>query len=487
MFIVMVAAECAPVAKVGGLADVIFGLSREVELRGHHVEIVLPKYDCMDYGQIWGLCVSYQDRWVPWFDGSVHCTVYFGFVHGRKCFFIEPHGRENFFGRGAFYGFPDEPMRFAFFTKAALEFLFKSGKRPDVIHTHDWQTGLAPVLLFEIYKHYGMQDVRSCHTIHNFRHQGISGQDVLFATGLGRPHYYLTEDRLRDDAQHSAVNFTRAGIVYSNFVTTVSRHHAWEVRHTEFGNGLARTLHVHQNKFGGIVNGLDYHYWNPDIDPLIARNYNASHVEPKYENKRALRERLWLRDAYKPIIAYVGRLDSQKGVHLIRHALFWALGNGCQFVLLGTSPDNAINHQFWQLKHQLNDDPDCHLELRFDEHLAHLVYAGSDFVIVPSLYEPCGLTQLIGLRYGTVPIVRRVGGLADTVFDVAKYNGQGNGYSFDGADPGSLESALVRAVGCWNHHPGDFRKLVQTGMSQDFSWNRAGQDYVNIYEYIRHK
>ena len=152
MYIVMVASECAPVAKVGGLGDVVFGLSRELEIRGHSVEIILPKYDCMRYDHIWGLQVTYENLWVPWFNYQIRCTVWFGFVHGRKCYFIEPHSNDNFFNRGAYYGFPDEHMRFAFFSKAALEFMLKAGKRPDIIHTHDWQTALVPVMLYEIYK-----------------------------------------------------------------------------------------------------------------------------------------------------------------------------------------------------------------------------------------------------------------------------------------------------------------------------------------------
>ncbi len=487
MFIVMLASECAPVAKVGGLGDVVFGLSRELELRGHSVEIILPKYDCMDYGQVWGMTVAYHDLWVPWFNGRVHCTVYFGFVHGRKCFFIEPHSADNFFNRGGFYGYRDEHMRYAFFTKAALEFLLVSGKRPDVIHTHDWQTALAPVLLYEIYKHHGLHDVRVCHTIHNFRHQGLAGADVLAATGLNRPDYYFHPDRLQDDRHKHAINFMRGGVVYANFVTTVSRHHAWEARHTDQSYGLGNVLHVHQGKFGGVLNGLDYHYWNPETDPMIARRYSRWDLDAKYDNKRALRHRFFLRDEFKPIIAYVGRLDSQKGVHLIRHTLFWAINNGCQFVLLGTSPEQEISHHFWHLKHHVNDNPDCHLEIGFSEGLAHMIYAGADMIVVPSVYEPCGLTQMIGLRYGTVPIVRSVGGLTDTVFDVAHHNGHGNGYVFDGLDYGSLEHALNRAVGLWNAYPGEFRRLIEQGMSYDYSWNHAGQQYVNIYEFIRHK
>jgi starch synthase len=483
----MIASECSPVAKVGGLGDVVFGLSRELEIRGNAVEVILPKYDCMAYDQIWGLSVDYRDLWVPWFNYNVHCTVYFGFVHGRKCFFIEPHSPENFFNRGAYYGFNDEHMRYAFFTKAALEFMLKSGKRPDIIHTHDWQTALAPVLLYEIYQHHGMHQVRACHTIHNFKHQGIAGEDVLWATGLGRPWYYYTAERLQDEFNKSAINFTRGGVVYSNFVTTVSRHHAWEARNTEQGHGLGHLLYVYQSKFGGIANGLDYDYWNPETDPFISRRYSVSDIDAKYDNKRALRHRFFLREEYKPIIAYVGRLDSQKGVHLIRHTLFWAIHNGAQFVLLGTSPEAEISHHFWHLKHLVNDNPDCHLEIGFNERLAHRIYAGADMIVVPSLYEPCGLTQLIGMRYGTVPIVRAVGGLADTVFDVATYNGDANGYVFDGADHSALESALVRAVGLWNHHPREFRQLIERGMRCDYSWNHAGEQYLKIYEHIRHK
>jgi starch synthase len=490
MFVVMVASECAPVAKVGGLADVVFGLSREIELRGHAVEIILPKYDCMQYHHITGLCTTYQDLWVPWFDGRIHCTVHFGFVHGRKCFFIEPHSSDNFFNRGVYYGFPDEALRFAFFSRAALEFMYKTGKRPDVIHTHDWQTGLVPVLLFEMYQRMGMENQRVCHTIHNFRHQGIVGESILSATGLGRPAHFYSPERLQDDFNRRALNLTKGAIVYSNFVTTVSPHHAWEVRFTDQGMGLGHTLHVHRHKFGGVLNGLDYETWNPETDGSIARRYSARDLAAKYDNKHALRRRLMLRDGWKPILAYVGRLDAQKGVNLIRHALFYAIGKGAQFVLLGTSPEHGINSLFSTLKHRVNDNPDCHIEIGFDEDLARLIYAGSDLIVVPSVYEPCGLTQLIGLRYGTVPVVHAVGGLADTVFDrdhSEKPPEERNGYVFDDPDEAGLESALKRAFGLWYDYPHEFRRLMETGMSQDWSWNRRGGQYVAVYNYIRHK
>jgi starch synthase len=490
MFAVMIASECAPVAKAGGLADVVYGLSRELELRGHAVEIILPKYDCMRYDHIWGLQVTYSDLWVPWFNSRVHCTVWFGFVHGRKCFFIEPRSPENFFNRGTYYGCPDEHLRFAFFSKAALEFLYKANKRPDVIHTHDWQTALVPVLLYEIYNRNGMDRQRVCHTIHNFAHQGIAGSDVLWLTGLGRPEHYYAKDRLGDDFDPTAINFTKGAIVYSNFVTTVSVQHAWEVRYTDQGRGLGHILHVHREKFGGVLNGIDYEMWNPEQDPLIPVHYTADTVDEKGRNREALRERFWLRKDRKPVVAYVGRLDMQKGVHLIRHALSYTLTRGGQFVLLGPSSERRINDEFLHLRYHLHGHPDCHLEIGFNDELAHLIYAGADVIIVPSLYEPCGLTPMIAMHYGAVPVVRAVGGLVDIVFD-RDYSDrlpvERNGYVFHEPDNPGIESALRRALGLWFDYPEDFRQLMISGMRSDFSWSQPAQHYLNIYEYIRHK
>ncbi|MBF0350797.1 MAG: glycogen synthase GlgA [SAR324 cluster bacterium] len=490
MYIVMIASECAPVAKIGGLGDVVYGLSREMELRGNTVEIILPKYDCIQYEHIGEMKIDHQDLWVPWYDGAIHCTVWSGYVHGRKCYFIEPHSSDHFFDRGAFYGFADEAMRFAFFSKASLEFLLKSNKRPDIIHCHDWQTGLVPVMLFEIYKYHGLSNQRVCYTIHNFKHQGIVGSEILRATGLNHEAYYYDYERLRDNFNANAINFMKGGIVYSNFITTVSPQHAWESQYTDQGHGMGHTIHVHRHKFGGILNGLDYEVWNPESDPHIPFHYSMNDVELKYKNKEALRRRMMLKDGYKPIVAYVGRLDTQKGVHLIRHGAFYSLWKGVQFVLLGVSPELGINDHFWHLKTYLNDNPDCHFEIGFDEQLAHLIYAGADMIIVPSIYEPCGLTQMIALRYGTVPIVRAVGGLVDTVFDrdySYKQPAERNGYLFEHPDFEGLESALNRAIGLWYSCPEDFRYLMQNGMRYDYSWNHSGQHYQNIYNYICHK
>ena len=478
----------APVAKVGGLADVVFGLTQELAIRGNHVEIVLPKYDNLRYDQIADMSPVYDNLQVPWYDGFVDCTVYFGFVHHRKCFFIEPHSGDNFFGRGSIYGFNDDVLRYAFFSRAAIEFLWKAGKHPDVIHCHDWQTSLVPVFLYEIYQHLGMTHPRVCLTIHNFKHQGITGTELLRACGLHRPEYYMDQHRLRDNHNAQALNLLKGGIVYSNFVTTVSPRYAFETKDLGQGFGLEPTLHQHHGKYGGVVNGIDYEVWNPEIDHHIPVRYSVDSIDGKYENKRALRHRLMLADNEKPIVAFIGRLDPQKGLELVRHAIFHSLERGAQFVLLGSSPDSAINADFWGLKQMLNESPDCHLEIGFDEDLAHLIYAGADMMLVPSRFEPCGLTQLIALRYGTVPVVRSVGGLADTVFDkdfAAVSLHERNGYVFEHYDQPGLESALGRAISCYYHFPLDFRDLMENAMRSDYSWNHPGQDYLNIYHHIR--
>lgn len=490
MYIAQIASECAPVIKAGGLGDVVYGLSRELETRGHTVELILPKYDCMRYDHIWGLHEAYLNLYVPWYDGMIHCTVYCGWVHGRLCFFIEPHSQDNFFNRGCVYGCDDDAMRFAFFSKAALEFMQQSNKKSDIIHCHDWQTGLIPVLLYEIYHYNGMEYQRVCYTIHNFKHQGIAGNEMLKATGLHRPEHYFHYDRLRDNFNPFALNFMKGGIVYSNAVTTVSPYHAWEAAHTDVGCGLGHTLYLHREKFTGVLNGIDYDFWNPEVDRYIPTPYTPEKFDLKADNKKALRQRLMLQESDKPIVAYIGRLDAQKGVHLVHHAIYYALHQGAQFVLLGSATEKGINDHFWHEKRFLNDNPDVHLELGFNEELSHLIYAGADIIVVPSNYEPCGLTQMIGLKYGTVPVVRGVGGLVNTVFDYdydpEKPPEERNGYVFYQEDQAALESALHRALRLWYNHPDEFRQLALQGMAYDYSWNHPGGEYVEIYEKIRH-
>lgn len=490
MYIVQIASECAPVIKAGGLGDVVYGLSHELSSQGHCVELILPKYDCMRYDHIWGLHDAYKDLWVPWNGEAVHCSVYCGWVHGQVCFFIEPHSGHRYFDRGCYYGEFDDAMRFAFFSKAALEFLLQSNKRPDILHCHDWQTGLVPVMLYEMYQYYGLDRQRVCYTIHNFKHQGVAQLDVLQATGLNRPEYYYQFERLRDNSG-SAINLMKGGIVYSNYVNTVSPHHAWEARFSEVGCGLQGVLEFHQAKFGGIINGISYNFWDPETDPLIPHHYSKSDIAGKAENKRELRDRLLMRQSDKPLVCYIGRLDQQKGVHLVQHAIYYALNQRAQFVLLGSATEAAINNQFWREKSHLNDNPDAHLEIGYNEELAHLIYAAADIIVVPSNYEPCGLTQVISMKYGTVPVVRGVGGLLNTVFDwdydENKPRSERNGFVFYQQDFVALESAMGRAIGLWYGDLAQFQQLQVQDMEYDYSWKKPAAQYVSVYEYIRHK
>jgi starch synthase len=490
MYIVQIASECAPVIKAGGLGDVVYGLSTELAEQGHTVELILPMYDCMRYDHIWGLHDAYRDLYVPWNGGRIHCSVYCGWVHSRVCFFIQPHSEENFFGRGTYYGCPDDVMRFAFFSKAALEFLLQSNKRPDVLHCHDWQTGLIPVMLYEMYGYYGMENQRICYTIHNFKHQGLTGPEILSATGLNRPDYYYQYDQLRDNFNPGGLNIMKGGIVYANYVNTVSPHHAWEARHTSVGYGLAHTLEHHQGKFGGILNGIDRVFWDPATDKYLPEPYSADDLSGKLKAKTALRKRLNLTDdPEKPIVAFIGRLDEQKGVHLVHHSIYYSLQKGAQYVLLGSATEPGIDAYFRHEKAHLDDNPDCHLELAFNEELSHLIYAGADMIVIPSNFEPCGLTQVIGLAYGTVPVVRGVGGLVNTVFDWDYDTDhdleERNGFVFYDSNIAGLESALGRAFDLWNKRPDLFHQLAVQGAKADYSWTRSAKTYTEVYDHIR--
>jgi starch synthase len=486
MKITMIASECAPVAKVGGLGDVVQGLANDLASRGDDVDIILPKYDCLRYDLITEFTKHYENLWTPWYKDSVKCTVWSGIVNGKsKCFFIEPHSRENFFNRGAIYGFPDDTARFAFFSKAVMEFLLKTDKRPDIIHCHDWPTGLIPVLLDIIYKPIGMDSTHVCFTIHNFRHQGLAAENILQAIGIGRPDVFLQPDKLSDVNYRHSLNFMKAGIVYSDYVTTVSPQYAGEAKNTDQGCGLGPLMNRYEKKFEGILNGIDYEVWNPEKDQCIPFRYTVDALEKKYNDKESLQEHLGLRKDHKPIIAFIGRLDGQKGIPLIRHALFYALSHGAQFILLGTSPDPRITQDFSILKKQFSMNPDCRIELSFNENLSHLIYAGSDLFIVPSMYEPCGLTQMIALKYGTIPVVRAIGGLVNTVFDrdySEKPPEERNGFTFQHTDGNAIESGLFRALDLWYNHPDAFRGLMKNGMRYDFSWKVSGEKYRDIYE-----
>lgn len=498
MHIVHIASELAPLAKVGGLADVLLGLCRELSWKGHDVDIIIPRYDCIDSNEIRDLTIinnnlsSYYDgKWYP-------TTVWMGWVENLRVYFIDPHHPRHFFDRGCFYGCEDDIERYLYFSRTAMEFLFKQSLHPDVIHIHDWQTGVIPALYKDMYQALGFK-TKFVFTIHNFEYQGKCAPTDLDRIGL-KGSDYLGEDKMGDPFNPALINLLKAGIVYSDFTTTVSPTYAKEVVIPPGGHGLEKTVIAHQDKFVGILNGLDYSYWNPEIDRYLPVHYSSREMPANKKDrntldkkgyvKKLLRDRLLLSEDYRPIVGVVTRLVPQKGVELIKQALYHTLERGGQFVLLGSTTINEIAEEFQKIKHDFADHPHVHLTLHHQEELAHMIFAASDMFIVPSIFEPCGLTQLIALKYGAIPIVRHTGGLVDTIFDVDNSGlpfEETNGYTFENPDKKSIITALDRAFDCWYHDPDKWRKLMIQGMNIDHSWNKSSNEYLKIYQDLRNQ
>lgn len=443
MHIVHIAAEMAPIAKVGGLGDVVTSLSRAVQDLGHHVDIILPKYGCLNLSNVKDFHFRRSFGW-----GGTEIKVWFGKVEDLSVYFLEPPN--GMFSAGYVYGGNDN-IRFGFFCHAALEFLFQSGSRPDILHCHDWTSAPVAWLFKEHYMHYGLSNARVIFTIHNLEF-GIH-------------------------------NISKA-MAHADKATTVSHTYSKEVS----GNSA---ISPHLFKFHGILNGIDPDIWDPFNDNFIPVSYTSENVvEGKKTAKEALQQRLGLRTSDLPLVGIITRLTIQKGIHLIKHAIWQTLDRSGQVVLLGSSPDPRIQNDFVNLANQLHSSHGDHVRLclTYDEPLSHLIYAGVDFILVPSLFEPCGLTQLIAMRYGSIPVVRKTGGLYDTVFDVdndkERAHAQGlepNGFNFDGADPAGVDYALNRAISAWFDGREWFNSLCKRVMEQDWSWNRPALDYMELY------
>ncbi|XP_078438963.1 starch synthase 4 isoform X1 [Wolffia australiana] len=486
LHIVHIAAEMAPVAKVGGLGDVVTGLSKALQKKGHLVEIILPKYDCMNHDVISDM--KELDVTVnSYFDGQqFENKIWIGIVEGLPVYFIEPCHPWKFFWRGKYYGEHDDFKRFSFFSRAALELLLQSGKKPDIIHCHDWQTSFVPPLYWDIYSSLGLNSARICFTCHNFEYQGASPASELGSCGLD-VHQLLRPDRMQDNSSHDRINPVKGAIVYSNIVTTVSPTYAQEVRTAEGGRGLHETLNFHSKKFFGILNGIDTDAWNPATDVFLDHQYSADDLHGKADNKAALRQLLNLssENSTQPLVCCITRLVPQKGVHLIRHAIYRTLELGGQFILLGSSPVPHIQREFEEISNHFRDHLHARLILTFDDALSHAIFAASDMFVIPSIFEPCGLTQMIAMRYGSVPIARRTGGLNDSVFDVddkAIPDDMKNGFTFLVPDEKGLSGAMERSFNLYLENPEVWRELVQKNMRTDFSWDASSSQYEELYE-----
>ncbi|XP_071696538.1 probable starch synthase 4, chloroplastic/amyloplastic isoform X2 [Rutidosis leptorrhynchoides] len=486
LHVIHIAAEMAPVAKVGGLGDVLSALSKALQKKGHLVEIVLPKYDCMQYESIQDLRVL--DLMVEsYFDGQLFKNkIWVGTVEGLPVYFIDPLHPAKFYSRGKTYGEHDDLKRFSFFSRAALELMHQAGKKPDIIHCHDWQTAFVAPLYWDLYAPKGLNSARICFTCHNFEYQGTAPVAEIASCGLDI-HRLNRPDRMQDHSSTDRINPVKGAIVFSNIVTTVSPTYAQEVRTPQGGQGLHATLNAHAQKFVGILNGIDTDSWNPATDNCLRYQYNVNDLEGKTENKEALRRHLGLStaDSSRPLVGCITRLVPQKGVHLIRHAIYRAMELGGQFVLLGSSPVPNIHREFEEIANKFQTHDHVRLILKYDEALSHSIYAASDMFIIPSIFEPCGLTQMIAMRYGAIPIVRKTGGLNDSVFDVDDDTipiQLRNGFTFVTPDEQGFNGAFDRAIKHYNNDIEGWQELVHKVMNIDFSWDTSASLYEELYQ-----
>lgn len=449
-----IAVEMAPIAKVGGLGDVVTSLGRAVQEAGHNVEVILPRYDFFAHSPLLGdLRFETEFEW-----GGTRIWVSTCLVEGLRVFFIE--AGNGMFNGPVYHGGQIDPGRFEFFSRAALEFLLRSGRQHDILHCHDWSTADVAKAYWEEYHHYGLWKPKVIFTIHNLNY----GERKI-----GEAAYF------------------------SQRFTTVSPTYAWEI-------GGQPVIAPHNGKLKGIRNGIDIDIWDPETDSFLPKGYTPETVvEGKAAARDELRKRLGLTGwGEKPMVGVVTRLTKQKGTHLIAHSAFRTVDRGGQFVLLGSAPDPKVQAEFDALANQYGGE-NAAFCFAFDEPLSHLIYAACDFILVPSMFEPCGLTQMIAMRYGAVPIVRSTGGLHDTVFDVdadkarAAWELEGstdwqndgvdatNGFAFDGTDAGAMDYGLNRALDAWYNDRAWIHGLQRRVMEQDWSWNKPAIDYIQLY------
>jgi starch synthase len=482
MYVIFITPELAPIAKVGGLGDVVHGLSKTLKQEGVKVEIILPYYDLIDKDKLKELKVDYEN--LLSYEDMEECknTVYSAKSDGIDVFLIQPHDRHGYFSRKAIYGGEDEQDRFIYFCRAALEYLLKKGKHLDVLHINDWMTALVAPLYRDRYSSLGLKVKGILIALHNLLHQGVCYPEKLTKIGM-KGEAYLRVDKMQDHKKPERLNLLKGGILYSDAVTTVSPTYSKEIKEDQ-GFGLESLLNEEQKKLHGILNGIDYSYWNPETDPYLKKRYlpDPSNLGPvikaKKANRKALTKQFHMAESKAPLVTCITRIVKQKGPKLIHHGLEYALQKGGQFFLIGTIQEKDLESEFHALRDTYLDNTNVHIHLGFNEELAHLVYAAADMILIPSLFEPCGLTQMIALRYGTLPIVHKVGGLADTVFD------EKNGYTFDCPSELALSRAIDRAFNHFAHEREKWEAMMQHGLSQDFSWRASASKYLELYHEI---
>jgi starch synthase len=474
--VLLVSSEVVPFAKTGGLADVTAALARFLARRGHDARVVMPMYGSVRSAFPSRPVAELQD--VPLSLGG-H-TRFFSVstlalpnsdatVYAVRC-------PELYERPGIYTQDPDEPVRFAFLSQAALSICQQLGWGPDVVHCNDWHTGLLPLYLWS---HFGwdrlFERTRAVMTIHNIGYQGVVGADAVGELGLDNERHLLHQE----DLEAGRINFLKTGLLYANAITTVSETYAREIQGPEQGMGLDGVLRERGDVLVGIVNGVDYGEWNPRNDPLIPVRYGPKDLSGKLECKRTLLERMSLSwDPGAPTIGIVSRLTHQKGLELCSEVMPRLLAErDLRLCVLGRG-DRDLERFFGELTVRFPGR--AAYDTGYKEDLAHHIEAGADLFLMPSRYEPCGLNQMYSLKYGTVPVVRRTGGLADTVEPWNPATQQGTGFLFGDFTASALDDTLRFALGCWTDQKA-WRVLMRNGMARDFSWDRQGERYVELY------
>ena len=473
MRILFAASEVYPFAKTGGLADVVGSLPKALRARGHDVSIAMPHYGVLKVPSGYAPPENLGVLSVPLGPSRIEsATVHRTYLDPAKAIPVYLIGHEQFFrSRKELYGSPDDPLRFTFFSRAVMELVRVLNLEPDVIHCHDWHTGLIPAYA----RHLPIESIRrrpaTIFTIHNLMFQGTSSRDIFALSGL--PWSLFNPQGMEFFGQ---VNFMKSGIVFSEQINTVSPTYAREIQTAERGQSLDGVLRDFAWKLSGIVNGIDFEVWDPASDPLIPQHFCLRDFSGKQKMKRALQEEAGLPlEPRKPLVAFVGRLFDQKGMDLIMPNAEDILETG-QLVVLGTGDP----YYHTQLEAMANGSS-LALFLRYDEALAHRIYAACDIFLMPSAFEPCGLGQLIALRYGSPPLVRRTGGLADTVRDLEQDPAGGTGFVFDACRPEAFRETFHRARRAYAD-PERWERLCLRAMTQDYSWSVSTLQYERLYQ-----
>ncbi len=480
--ILLIASEVAPFAKTGGLADVAGALPKALAGLGHDVRIMMPKYRGAEAHATDSRIVVPILR-VPLGDRTAEGALIEAHDPSGVPVYLLEH--EHYYNRDSLYGtadgdYWDNCERFVFFCRAALEGLARleaarPGIRwqPQVIHANDWQTGLLPVYLRTLYRdHPLLGSLATVFTVHNLAYQGVFWHYDMPMTGLGWDLFTPAGIEF-----YGKLNFLKGGLVFSDLLTTVSRTYAREIRSAAFGSGLEGVLEDRSRDLHGVVNGVDYEIWNPQKDSALAHPYSADDPEPKAICRETLRRELGLQDAAGPVLGVVTRLAEQKGMDLVLDALPGILAEGCQLVVLG-SGDPRLEDAF--LAAAAAHPGQVAVRLGYADDLARRIYAGTDAFLMPSRYEPCGLGQLIALRYGGAPVVRRTGGLADTVTEFDPARRTGTGFIFDPFTADALLATVRRAASTYRQ-PAVWKALVRNAMAEDFSWDASAREYVTLY------